>query len=63
MNDNSFFAFIIGLIFGGFLFVTIAMNFTEYTISYKQGQIDAINGKIQFQLKDNPDGTREWVKK
>ena len=28
--------------------------------NYKQGQIDAINGKIKYQLCTNADSTRTW---
>lgn len=28
---------------------------------YKRGQVDAINGKIKFELKKNEDGEWEWT--
>lgn len=28
--------------------------------SYKQGQIDALTGKIQYRLEKQPDGSTEW---
>ncbi len=34
-----------------------------YDSAYKQGQIDAINGQIKFRLKNNKDGSAEWVNK
>ena len=51
-----------------FFFVSIiimvsAFVFPEYTTTYKQGQIDALSGKVIFELKDKSDGTREWVRK
>ena len=27
---------------------------------YKQGQIDALTGKIKYELKTNPDSTKTW---
>jgi len=30
--------------------------------SYKQGQIDAINGKIVYELRESSDGSKGWVK-
>lgn len=30
---------------------------------YKQGQIDAINGKVEYKLETQPDSSRAWVKK
>lgn len=33
------------------------------TTLYKQGQIDAINGKIMYELKQQPDGTTAWERK
>lgn len=44
------------------LWILMATN-VEYSKPYKQGQIDAINGKIIFDLKENPDGTTEWKRK
>lgn len=35
---------------------------SEKMDSYKQGQIDAITGKVNYQLQTNPDKTVEWVK-
>jgi len=31
--------------------------------AYRQGQIDAINGKITVELKQNPDGSTSWVER
>ena len=27
---------------------------------YKQGQVDALTGKIKYELKTNPDSTKTW---
>ena len=45
--------FILGMIFFGFL-----LNVSNDT--YKDGQIDAINGKIHYELVEQPNGTTEW---
>lgn len=38
--------------------VTIGILYT--TNYYKQGQIDALTGKIKYRLIVNPDSTRTW---
>ncbi|MBE3139023.1 MAG: hypothetical protein IMZ53_00405 [Thermoplasmata archaeon] len=30
-------------------------------IGYKYGQIDALTGKVKYQLVTNPDSTRVWM--
>ena len=55
---------------GGFIIVVVlclfAMMFTlessnrSYSKAYKQGQIDAINGIIKYELVENKDHTTEW---
>ena len=35
----------------------------EQEFSYKQGQIDCLNGKIKYELVKQPDGTTEWKEK
>ncbi len=30
---------------------------------YKQGHVDALNGKIKYEKKENEDGETIWVKK
>lgn len=42
---------------------TITFGNALGSLEYKRGQIDAINGKIQWELKDQKDGTRTWVEK
>lgn len=44
---------IILLIFAGAIHLT----------HYKQGQIDALTGKVKYELKTMPDSTRIWVGK
>jgi hypothetical protein len=34
----------------------------DYRSGYKQGQIDAINGKIYYELKKTKDNEIEWTK-
>ena len=61
MKQDWFFliaSFIIGII----VFITISSVFTERTDMYKQGQVDAMSGKIVFELKELPDGTRMWAR-
>jgi cell division protein FtsL len=46
------------------LFYTILIiifSIIKYNDGYKQGQIDALNNKIKYELRENEDGTKEWV--
>jgi len=47
----------------GIVFTASLSHFFPNTSGYRQGQIDAINGIIKYELKTNPDKTVEWVKK
>ena len=49
--------------FGSIAVIVFALLFPEHTSLYKQGQVDALSGKVLFELKDKSDGTREWVRK
>jgi hypothetical protein len=55
--------FLFGITFGVWLIVILAEFFPEYTSSYRQGQIDALNGKIIVELKQQPDGSTKWERK
>ena len=43
----------------GVLFLIIALG-VRSDMSYKQGQIDAANGKQKYQLTTQPDNTTKW---
>lgn len=60
---NEGIAFIIGIILGAAVIVISSGIFVENTMPYKAGQIDALSGKVLYELKDQPDGTRIWVRK
>lgn len=51
--------------FGLFLACVSVYNLfkLELESEYRQGQIDAINGKIQYELKTMPDNSMQWVRK
>lgn len=61
MNE-SLMAFILGLTLGTGIIVSVASIRPEHTVPYKQGQIDALNGKILFELKKQEDGTIQWTR-
>lgn len=61
MNNFTFFLF--GITAGIWLSVIAFEFFPEYTSSYRQGQIDALNGKIIVELKQQPDGSTKWERK
>lgn len=56
-------AFFIGVGVGAVGLMGVSLAMPESTSLYKQGQVDAINGKIVFELKKNADGTSTWVRK
>lgn len=60
---NNFTFFIIGITAGIWLIVVSSEFFPEYTSSYRKGQIDALNGKIIVELKQQPDGSTKWERK
>jgi hypothetical protein len=41
--------------------LTIFIAISNYNDGYKDGQVDAINGKVKYELKENEDKTTEWV--
>jgi hypothetical protein len=40
----------------------LIFTFPESTVAYKKGQIDALNGKVSFELKVQEDKTTKWEK-
>jgi hypothetical protein len=61
MNRLAFFLF--GITAGIWLIVVSSEFFPENTSSYRQGQIDALNGKIIVELKQQSDGSTKWERK
>ena len=55
---NKITIFFIGLLWGMFIVLGIQKLANN---TYKDGQIDALTGKIQFKLITNPDSSRAWV--
>lgn len=60
---NNFTFFIIGITAGIWLIVIASELFPENTYIYRQGQIDALNGKIIVELKQQQDGSTKWERK
>lgn len=63
MNDDlgPFLLFIVlGTILGVLLF---AITQDIFGTTYKHGQIDALTGKIKYELVTNPDSTKTWEEK
>lgn len=44
----------------GACIVAFAIGFTETDKNYRQGQIDALTGKVQYHLVVHPDKTATW---
>lgn len=63
MNNEPWIVFFMGFFLGVSLFMVTLLAFGVDTTLYKQGQIDAINGKIMYELKQQPDGTTAWERK
>jgi hypothetical protein len=40
--------------------ISTMMVFAEHSNAYKQGQIDALTGKVKVELKVKEDGSSEW---
>jgi hypothetical protein len=50
----------------GFLFVVFASGRVGYELNigdYRRGQIDALTGKVKYELRENEMGERVWVEK
>ena len=43
--------------------IGITTHYVGKEKGYKQGQIDAINGNLKYELITQPDGTTKWEKK
>jgi hypothetical protein len=61
MNNFTFFILVSLPVI--WLIVIVSEFFPEYTSSYRQGQIDALNGKINVELKQQPDGSTKCERK
>lgn len=59
---TDWFTVFIACIFTAAATLASVRSFEEDSGLYKQGQIDAMNGKILYELKENTDGTSSWVK-
>ena len=61
MNDLTW-----GMLFGGLtmliIFIVLTALSPDGAPGYKQGQIDALTGKVKYVLIENPDKTKEWVR-
>ena len=56
--------FIAGVCTGVILAITLLVIVpAKQTLFYKQGQIDALNGKVLFVLVKQPDGTTIWMRR
>jgi hypothetical protein len=62
MKDQTI-AFLLGIFIGALSVVYLSDLFLEFTRPYKEGQVDAMNGKIHYELKTMPDGTTQWERK
>lgn len=63
MNRNHITIFFAGVGIGAAVIVGATSLLSENTVLYKQGQIDALTGKVKFELKTQTDGTKIWQRK
>lgn len=61
--SDGFVGFILGFGIGALTIVLVCTFVPEITTPYKMGQVDALTGKVEYQLVDKPDGTRVWQRK
>lgn len=63
-TDHVISSFFIGLFIGMILLMIIFSTCNGVTIlkDYKRGQIDALTGKIKYELVPMPDSTTQWKK-
>ena len=54
---------IIWFLVGVFISVCFVLIWNPGEIYYRQGQIDALTGKVEYELKSNPDSTVTWYRK
>lgn len=59
MEQNTVTGFIVGLMIGLLICFVVAISAT--ISSYKKGQIDYHNGKVQYHLQEQVDGSTKWV--
>lgn len=63
---NSITTFIVGFVVGfaatGVFLSAVPYGSTPYNKGYMQGQIDAVTGKMKYELKELPSKERVWVK-
>jgi len=62
-NDLGFFLSIILMLILGVLLATATGMFRDSFKTYDEGQLDALNGKAKFYLKELPSGARMWVER
>jgi len=58
---NDFSSYIFGLVLGAVIAWIVTFSFMEH--NYEHGQIDAINGKIKYELVVQSNNTVKWEKK
>lgn len=56
-DNEAVFVLFIGIVFG---IITTCVMFSTFHRTYKDGQIDAIQGKIKYKLEVQPNGETIW---
>jgi hypothetical protein len=54
---------VIGGVLTVFLGIIALVLLSREDASYKQGQIDALTGKVKYELVTKPDSTKSWEEK
>lgn len=58
--DNEFIWFYFGIALGAIVAISAILILG---LTYRDGQIDAINGVIKYELVKQPDNTTKWIRK
>lgn len=59
--DNDWWVKTVALVMVAMMIVVLWVASHEYDRGYKQGQIDALNGSIHWQLQRQADGQMLWT--
>ena len=62
-SEDKWAIFIIGLVLGMLLFVGLTALAPKNNSWYRNGQTDALTGKVHYELKKQKDGTTSWERK
>lgn len=63
MSNSSFIAWLFGWVCCTVFFIVLYAIFPTHSGIYRQGQIDALSGKVHYELVKQSNGTVTWQRK